>query len=701
MTADASERPPAVIDPRPGQLLEKYASLVGALLLELADGLLELEIPAAERDYWAGEGVVRIALVPDALDEDPEAELLGIGTPVFERLLLAIRDRGFLEQRGTISATTSPAAEAALLPIPLLGAQAGEPAVEVTLVPVGRLLARIVIQAGPLLEERLVESPLVDFSSGARVPDAILPHLDGPRSESPDGAASPVLDRRRGEELLPLLFDEMETQLRGELDRIRAEAERARHGEVARLERYYTALLADVEPGDGVQDAKTRKQVIERELERRRGEEDERHRVRVTVHPLQLTEWHLQAQRATWSLEVPGGKPVSLSATRFLTGETTWGLTCPTCGGAPEAIAVCAEGHPCCPGCSEACGVCLAVTCRGHGLGHCAPGDHATCPDHGRTCGSCGTSHCTAHSGHCVAGDHEVCPECAVACGHCGLAICRGHAIRSTDGAPRGARWLCQNCTVQCEGGTNEAVGVDEVVRCTTCERYICEVHLATCAVDNRPQCSRHLRRSDHSGRLVCEEHRLACEAEPGSILASDEVAACATCGLLVCEQHSDTCIVDGRRHCTDHLLELRDMPGAKACEQHRSVCHVDQVTFSVEGTLECPVCGRAACERHRIACSNCGRQVCVADADDKVCRTCRSLEETADPPDDLIQASLLAAGGEPPKARSWWTARDVSGVVVELKLGWTRRLVFWVPHGDMRPGTVVAHSLMGSRKVR
>ena len=61
-----SERPHAVIDPRPRQLLEKYASLVGALLMDLGEGLVEFEVPDSERSYWGRAHAVRVALVPEA-----------------------------------------------------------------------------------------------------------------------------------------------------------------------------------------------------------------------------------------------------------------------------------------------------------------------------------------------------------------------------------------------------------------------------------------------------------------------------------------------------------------------------------------------------------------------------------------------------------------------------------------------------------
>jgi hypothetical protein len=421
----------------------------------------------------------------------------------------------------------------------------------------------------------------------------------------------------------------------------------------------------------------------------------------VTVHPLQLTEWQVPAQRATWLLTTPASRTASLHATRFLVGVTDWKITCPTCGAEPQGVRVCREGHAACLECSDHCSICGEGVCRSHGLASCAVAQHPVCADHVRTCPSCGVVHCTQHSKHCIASDHEMCPTCAVACGRCGKELCQTHATSTGTSAPRGARWLCAGCTVLCEGGTNEPVGLDEVVRCCSCERHICEIHRVACAVDGQPHCSRHLRRSDRSGRLACESHRAACADEPGSVLATDEVVACATCSHLVCETHGGACDADGARHCGRHLSPLADRPQARGCEQHRTTCHVDNVVFSVAGTRQCPVCGKATCEAHRLVCKFCARQVCIRDVEEGRCSTCHRLEETSDPADDLVQAALVANGGEPAKAKSWRTARDATTTVVELDLGWTRRLVFTLPHGELRPKTVLHHSATGTRRLR
>jgi hypothetical protein len=696
---------PAEVDPRPRRLLERYATLVGGMTMELGPDLLQVELPASEqRRLGTGERLL-VALSPLALDEEPEAEIFVVGSGLLDRVIEAIRGRGSHDDRGLVPSTVSPSPESAVLSVPVEGVAAGLPVVDVAALPVGRLLARVSIHSGSAVTERLVESSIVDLTIGTPVPEAVARACDEALDDASADPASPGAYRRLkprpSAELLKLLFADLERRLQGDLTAIAQESGRASAAERGRLDAYYQRMLDEVDPDEDPEDVRERKAAIGADRARRLEEEDLRAAVRVTVHPVQLIEWQVLAQRAEWELRAPSGAAGKIVATRTLVGGAVWQVACPSCGKSPELLRVCHEGHVACEACSERCGVCGEGSCRTHGLGTCELEGHAACARHIATCKSCGRAHCDSHSGTCRAHDHRVCAACIVACARCGLQVCQAHGIRTGEEAPLGARWLCANCTVCCEGGSNEPVGLDEVERCTSCERYICRHHAATCLVDGRLHCSRHLRRSDRSGRLACDEHRGTCADEPNSVLATDELAACSTCGRQVCENHAGTCSADGLTHCIGHLLPLRDQSGQLGCGTHRTTCAIDGVAFSLTGTRVCPVCSASICDAHLAACRNCARHACVRDLEHGLCLTCRRLEELADPEDSLIAAALEANKGEPPTAKRWRSARDGRDTVVELDLGWRRRLVFSVRHGESRPATALYHSLLGSERRR
>jgi hypothetical protein len=422
--------------------------------------------------------------------------------------------------------------------------------------------------------------------------------------------------------------------------------------------------------------------------------------VRAMVHPLQLVEFAVLTQRAEWLLTTPSGHHGKFVARRILSGSGQWQLACPSCSALPSELVVCRHDHVACAACGTPCSVCGEDFCRQHGLAACHVDQKPACDAHSRVCSTCRRSYCTGHEATCSEGGHFACVTCVAACGVCGRSVCANHSFQSDITAPRGARRLCPDCMVYCEGGTNEPVGKDEVVRCASCEKHVCAHHQAICAIDTRVHCSKHLRRTDASRRLVCETHRTQCNQEQHVIFASDEVTTCATCGLINCGNHSGVCEGDEQRHCLTHLTRLFDTAAGLGCDKHRSFCHIDKRAYTKTGTSTCPVCDENVCAEHQRECKWCGREVCLTHFDRQgLCATCRNLAPATDPTDALISAGITANGGEPAQAKSWRTARDAAHTVVELDLGWTRRLVFSVRHGDTVPQHIVRRSLFGARK--
>ena len=71
----------------------------------------------------------------------------------------------------------------------------------------------------------------------------------------------------------------------------------------------------------------------------------------------------------------------------------------------------------------------------------------------------------------------------------------------------------------------------------------------------------------------------------------------------------------------------------------------------------------------------------------------------TTDPPDSIIAAATALLGSRQ-RPREWKTARDASHTVVEVDLGWRRRMVFAVRHGDTVAKAGRSHSVTGTRVV-
>ena len=547
---EASFNPAAVdglVDPRLRGLVERYARLVGATVLELEPQLVELSLPAAEVPLFSWGSSLRVAFSPVALERHPDATMAVVGSPFFDELLNAVRTRGARRAFGVIPPLY--AADTNVLPhiVPVRKGSASPPVVSLVLHPVARLVARVAIKAAGIVTEHITESGVFDLTTGFRAPEAVAGLCRdieaGTVAPAGDEAAAlaTTLPARPLAELVPLMLGDIQSQLATELDQQRRDAEQTLAAEVARIDRYYGQLLEETAASAWDPMISEERRVIAAEHQRRRAEEERRHEVRATVHPLQLVQFTVLVQRVDWSLVTESGRRATITAQRTLNGTGAWQLACPHCGASPKELLICHD-HVACIDCGKTCRVCGDDFCGGHGIVACHIDEEPACDAHAMTCPSCGKPHCTTHAGTCSAGDHSACSACLGPCSVCGTVVCATHAVRTGASAPKGDRRLCLECVVYCEGKTTEPVGRDEAVRCSSCEGYVCGNHRAACVVDQLVHCSTHLRRADRSRRLVCEQHLGHCDHETAVVFASDEVSPCPACRHSVCDKHFWNC---------------------------------------------------------------------------------------------------------------------------------------------------------------
>ena len=636
-------------DARIRPLLERYCGLAGVKQAALGSDHVKLSLPQAEQPFFRDRERLSVAFSLDALERDPDAEIAVLGSPFLSQLIEAIRTRAARLSLGLIAPSSPPVPISPRetgdhggvdLPIPVRDGTVQSSKAKLAVHPVGRLVARVVLRAGAGVEEAVVESDVYDLAAGARLSDDLagaFRDLEAGRVEPANpadaGKASTVPAREPGD-LLRLLLNHLQEKSAERVAARRAAAEQALATELGRLDRYFESILKEQSDPEAIG-------TVTALAERRRTEEIRRSQVKAVVHPLQLIDATVLMQRAEWQLESAHGRRAPFSAQRSLSGGSAWVLACPHCGRSPTALVICRHDHCGCEACSSRCSVCAEDFCGDHGIAQCRVDEQPACDEHVRVCPSCRLQHCTAHEGVCAEDGHTACSACLAPCGSCGRVVCNRHAEQSGADAPKGSRRLCTACLKYCEGGTNEPVGADEVTQCASCSKSVCTAHQAVCVVDGQVHCSRHLRRTDTSRRLVCGRHRAGCVEEAMTLFASDEVE-------------------------------------------------------------QCPVCGKDACAQHRAACGYCGRHVCTADLEQpsRRCATCAQLATIADPPEHVVTAARAVMGGGAPRAsRAWRIARDKSHLVVELDLGFRRKAVFTVRHGDQVPDSVVRHSLLGSKR--
>jgi len=553
---------PADADSRLRSLLEGYCRLAGVKHSARGPALTELSLPEPERPFFRDRERVSVAFSLAGLERDPDADLAVLGSPFVSQLLEAIRSRaarlalGLLAPSPPLSRPSSPTVplrsgqalrergDERELPIPVRDGTAKRVRSRRALHPVGRLIARVVLRAGAGVEEAVVESDVLDLSTGTKVsPDmaAAFQELEAGRVPPADPSVAGKARRvpaREPADLLRLLVRHLHDQATERVAARRATAEQGLATELARLDRYFAAILSEQSNPEAIA-------TVTALAERRRAEEIRRSQIRAVVHPLQLVEAAVLMERAEWRVESARGRSATLSAQRALGDASPWtheSITCPQCGQPFTELVICRHDHAACDACSHRCSVCAEDFCGDHGIVQCRVDGEPVCDEHVRVCPACGLQHCTAHEGVCAADGHTACSSCLAPCDSCGRVICNRHAEHSDAAAPKGVRRLCAGCLRHCEGGVNEPVGVDELQQCATCGKAVCTAHGAVCAVDGQLHCSQHLRRTAQSQRLVCARHVAACALEPMAVFASDEVEPCPECGKDTCTRHRAVC---------------------------------------------------------------------------------------------------------------------------------------------------------------
>jgi len=724
---DVDRHADACADPRVRALVHEYAAVNAARFERVAPDLCRLVVADADAHHFDGRREWLLAFSVAALEQQPDAEMAVIGSAFVDRLIAAIRTSGQHGYGGRLPATASGAPappDFAIVNAVIVGAQRTAGGHRLA-----RLVARIKLSAGASVHESIVESDIVDLTAGAPAPadvaaicvarardegrpPATVERPSGAVAGTPDHASASVaaaavarrIDARAGLDDGPsrhnieLFRPGLERQVAPAIQRMRDDAARALHQELQRIDGFYRALLAELQTAHGA--GSVALQAAQRDHQRRREEEHRRHALRIAVAPIQLISFDVQAERCTWTLRTDAAITAPLHAHRLLAGDAAWRVTCQLCGNPAHGIVVCKRAHVVCDRCASRCSVCRQWFCSTHGLAACHVDGAAVCASHGATCSSCDRPHCQTHTGRCDAG-HDACTSCIAACALCGRAVCEEHTIRTHERAPLGMRRLCDRCRVLCEGGSSEPVGRDEASPCATCGRWICRNHQVACEVDGSMHCSTHLRRSDYSRRFLCPAHQTRCDREPGAIVATNEVELCATCGCAICPDHGNACTGCSGRHCIEHLEPLEDAPGRFACAAHREQCHTDGRAWSPGRTRPCATCAHDNCPAHLLACTWCGAAVCFPDIDapSNRCLTCTRIAPASDVADALIAAAVRLTRGR--RARGWAIASDASRHVVQVDLGWTRRIVLSVPHGTAEAAAAMAHSVLTHLRLR
>jgi hypothetical protein len=364
---------------------------------------------------------------------------------------------------------------------------------------------------------------------------------------------------------------------------------------------------------------------LELDLERKRAEEVENHRLRVHLELVGYVV--LQAPVARADVILGDGKR---SAALQVTLDRYTGVlqrpACHSCGRESADVALCRNGHVCCDDCIVQCDHCGDVLCASCGVLPCPACGHTNCETCGVVCRACGERACAGHTAICPVCQDRVCDACVEPCAQCGVRQCRNHLRADSVAAAAGrVELVCAACSLRCPHCRQYSAryGV-----CSISGQRFCTACLQTCA-----DCGRvvgpdyavtiHSHNGDGGGKVYCRECVREC---PTCRAPMREQFACHACGAACCGTCARTCHVCGEHFCAAHARVAAGC-GHVLCQEHAAVCAIGKEAVCTACSAPCAICDSHYCAHHQATCAWCGKVYCArcVHLSGGLCKTCAS----------------------------------------------------------------------------
>jgi hypothetical protein len=367
-----------------------------------------------------------------------------------------------------------------------------------------------------------------------------------------------------------------------------------------RLTTYYQQQME--ETYDAHDPSGEKREALEADLQRKRAEEVENHRLRVDVSLVSYA--ILQIPVATADLTLSDGKretPVRIRLDRY-TGRLHR-PTCHACAAETFTIAVDRNGHVTCDACIRQCTSCQEIVCAQCGVSACPQCGRGNCDSCSQECWACGERACAEHISQCPVCMDAVCHRCQVECAHCGVRQCRSHLRADHVAASKGVSMLvCTRCAMRCPGCQQYSV---QMGACSASGQRFCDACLVTCA-----RCSQRYGPGFYhllDGWAYCTSCLTAC---PRCQSLTAATVPCATCGATACTQCGQRCDVCGQRFCADHARSAESCEHV-LCDQHTMECYQCHALVCPLCDPVCGICERAFCPLDAATCQQCGQTYC------------------------------------------------------------------------------------------
>lgn len=361
---------------------------------------------------------------------------------------------------------------------------------------------------------------------------------------------------------------------------------------------------------------------LEHDLERKRQEEIENHRLRVQVKLVSYLIFQVPVAVADITLS-DGQQERAVRVRRNRYNGALRRPTCHACGAETTAIALDRNGHVTCDNCIQQCGSCQAIVCTTCGVTACPVCGQQNCESCGSNCWACGERACTAHSSSCPVCGDNVCHRCQAECAHCGVRQCRSHLridqVRASQGA---ADLICATCAVRCLGCQQYSA---QLGLCSASGQRFCANCLVTCTSCGQQFGTSFYQQID--GQPYCRNCLDEC---PTCHQATPHIAPCPTCGQAACPHCGARCATCGQLFCQEHTHSFSSCAHC-FCTDHAAHCHICHSAVCVVCEPPCGICEQAYCQQDKGVCLQCGCTYCrECIRRSGLCDTCALFEQAA-----------------------------------------------------------------------
>ncbi|MEW5956907.1 MAG: hypothetical protein AB1801_04230 [Chloroflexota bacterium] len=396
---------------------ETFFKTFGAAVQRQA-GELVVDLPP---DLAAAFGKPRLYLVfpsPQGEPQDlsPAEDLLVYGSRIFDRMLALLEQRGEAAQLGWPSRLTLDP-DHPPLPLPLHNCLVRERQVEIRT----GLFFVFNFRVAYVSDEKQEEFLTIVLDAAGRPRPDLLDMLA--RLEPAQPVEHPLeLDPAAWRQLLAQAGDAARRQVEqpaAELEQaIRPRLDKA----LLRLTTFYRRLLDEVDSGDAAKDEAIRAE-LQQDLSRKIAGELERHRLQVTLRPLNYAVAHVPLARYRFTLATRHTQqPLELIQNLFT--RQVESPACHHCRQPVDHLALCERGHPVHAHCLDTCGQCRRDICLTCGLEACAGCGQPVCNDCTATCAYCERRLCAEHVSQCAICGAAHCTDHAATCRWCGQTYC-------------------------------------------------------------------------------------------------------------------------------------------------------------------------------------------------------------------------------------------------------------------------------------